>query len=378
MFFDDVIGQDALKKQLVDTAQKGVVPHARLFCGEEGTGAFQLALAYARYLNCTNQSDTDACGTCPSCLKYNELAHPDLHFVFPMVSNKTAKKEVCDDYLPEWRTFLNAQVAAHQYFNIDTWLEQMGAENKQAIIYSAESERIIHKMNLRIYEAKYRILFVWAPERMHATCANKLLKLIEEPPPKTAILMITDSPEKVLGTIVSRSQPVLVRPIPAELLSGVLVTRWGVPEEEARQLAHLAGGNYFKATELLSVDNEHAYFLEQFKTIMRNGWSRNVAAMKAFAEEMASLGREKQKNFLAFCQRQIRENFVNCLQESTLNYMNREEADFAKKFSPYVNERNVFDMMDELTLAEQHIGQNINSKMVFFDLSMRIIVLVKK
>lgn len=378
MFFREVIGQEELKRQLIETAQKGIVPHARLFCGDEGTGAFQLALAYARYLNCTGRTETDACGICPSCLKYNELAHPDLHFVFPIVSNKSAKKEVCDDYLPEWRTFLQKQMADHLYFSIDTWLLQMGAENKQAIIYSAESERIIHKMNLRIYEAAYRILFVWAPDRMHESCANKLLKMIEEPPPNTAILMITDSPDRVLGTIVSRSQPILVRPIPAETIAGELTNRWGVSNDDARQIAHLSGGNYFIATEFLSIDNDKAFFLEQFKTIMRNGWSRNVAAMKTFAEEMASIGRERQKNFLAFCQRQIRENFVNCLHEPSLNYMSREEADFAQNFSPYVNERNIFDLMDELALAEQHIGQNINSKMVFFDLSMRIIVLVKR
>lgn len=378
MLFKDVVGQDELKKLLTETAQKGLVPHARLFCGEEGTGAFQLALAYARYLNCTDRSATDSCGKCPSCLKYNELAHPDLHFVFPMVSNKSAKKEVCDDYLPEWREFLKSRIEQRLYFNIDAWLAQMGAENKQAIIYAAESERIIHKVNLRIYEAAYRILFVWAPDRMNDACANKLLKIIEEPPANTAILMVTDSPDMVLGTIVSRSQPLQVRPVQPECLTTMLETMWGVQEEDARQITHLSGGNYFKATEFLSVDNDRAYFLEQFKTIMRNGWTRNVAAMKSFSEEMAAVGREKQKNFLAFCQRQVRENFVHCLHEPSLNYMAKEEADFAKNFSPYVNERNVMDLMEELSLAERHISQNVNSKMVFFDLSMRIIVLVKR
>ena len=150
MFFKDVIGQDELKLQLTDSARTGVVPNARLFCGEEGTGGFQLALAYARYLNCTNRSVTDSCGVCPSCLKYNELAHPDLHFVFPMVSNKSAKKEVCDDYLPEWREFLKTQTEEHSYFNIDTWLGWIGVESKQAVINAAESDRIIQKMNLSI------------------------------------------------------------------------------------------------------------------------------------------------------------------------------------------------------------------------------------
>ncbi|MDR1222481.1 MAG: DNA polymerase III subunit delta [Tannerella sp.] len=377
MFFRDVTGQDELKLQLTDSARIGVVPHARLFCGEEGNGGFQLAFAYARYLNCTNRGETDACGKCPSCLKYNESAHPDLHFVFPMISNKSAKKEVCDDYLPEWREFLKTRVTEHSYFNIDTWLAWIGAESKQAVIYAAESERIIHKMNLRIYEADYRVLFIWMPDRMNMACANKLLKMIEEPPANTAILMVTDHPDGVLGTIVSRSQLVQVRPIKQEILAGTLTDVWGVPEEDAAQISHLSGGNYFKATELLTVDNDNAYFLEKFKTIMRNGWTRNVAAMKSFSEEMASMGRERQKGFLSFCQRQIRENFISCLHEPSLNYMNREEANFAGNFSPYVNERNVMELMDELSLAERHIGQNVNSKMVFFDLSMRIIVLIK-
>jgi len=378
MYFKDVIGQDELKKQLTVTARKGIVPHARLFHGEEGTGAFQLALAYARYLNCTDRSEDDACGRCHTCLQYNGMAHPDLHFAFPMVAIKKAKKEVCDDYLTEWRKFLKNKMAEKTYFSIDTWVASIDAENKHAIIYSAESERIIHKMNLRIYEAAYRILFIWMPDRMHDVCANKLLKIIEEPPANTAILMVTDTPDRTLETIVSRSQLVHVGPIQTELITDVLKNQWSVSEEDARSIAHLSGGNYFKALGYLSVENDDAYFLEQFKNVMRNGWTRNIVAMKSFADEMASLGRERQKNFLAFCQRQIRENFVKCLYEPALNYLNKEEADFAKNFSPYVNERNIVDMMDELALAEMHIGQNVNSKMVFFDLSMRITVLVKQ
>jgi len=377
MYFRDVIGQDELKKQLMVTARQGLVPHARLFYGEEGTGAFQLALAYARYLNCTGRSDEDSCGQCRTCLQYNELAHPDLHFVFPIVTLKKPKKEVCDDYLTEWRVFLKDRMAKKVYFTIDTWVATIDAENKQAIIYSAESDKILRKMTLRIYEANYRVLFIWMPDRMHETCANKLLKLIEEPPAYTAILMITDDPEKTLGTIVSRSQLVQVRPIKPAILTGVLSEQWGVREADARTIAHLSGGNYFKAVEYLSVENDEAGYLEQFKTMMRNGWSRNVVAMKAFSEEMASLGRERQKKFLTFCQRQIRENFVYRLNESALNFLSSEEIGFVEKFSPYVNERNVLDLMDELSLAELHINQNVNAKMVFFDLSIRVAALVK-
>jgi len=377
MFFRDVTGQDELKKQLTLTARKGFVPHARLFHGEEGTGAFQLALAYARYLNCTARSDDDSCGKCHTCLQYSAMAHPDLHFVFPIVAQKKTKKEVCDDYLTEWRSFLKDRILQKVYFTIDTWVSYIDADNKQAIIYSAESDKIIHKMNLRIYEAAYRVLFIWMPDRMHESCANKLLKLIEEPYPNTAILMVTDNPDKTIGTIVSRSQLVQVRPIKRTILTDVLKNQWGLRDDDARSIAHLSGGNYFKAVEALSVENDDITFLEYFKSMMRNGWARNVMAMKTFSEEMVSIGRERQKNFLAFCQRQIRENFIYRLYEPSLNYLSKEEVDFAKNFSPYVNERNVMDLMDEFALAAQHINQNVNSKMVFFDLSMRITALVR-
>jgi DNA polymerase-3 subunit delta' len=170
MYFKDIIGQQEIKQRLMESAKKGMVPHAQLFCEQGGTGVFPLAMAYARYLNCAHPSDTDSCGHCPSCAKFNELAHPDLHFVFPIISKKEKKQEVCDDYLPEWRAFLKG----HIYFGMNEWLEAMGAGNSQAIIYSKESDEIIRKLSLRIYEATYRILLVWLPEKMHATCANNL------------------------------------------------------------------------------------------------------------------------------------------------------------------------------------------------------------
>ena len=163
MYFKDIIGQEEIKKQLIHSAQTGVVPHAQLFTEQGGAGAFPLALAYGRYLNCTHRTETDACGRCPSCLKFNELAHPDLHFVFPIVAKKEKKKEVCDDYLTEWRGFLKER----PYFNIDGWLDYIDAGNSQAIIYSKESDEIIRKLNLKIYEASYRILLVWLPEKLH-------------------------------------------------------------------------------------------------------------------------------------------------------------------------------------------------------------------
>lgn len=374
MYFRDIIGQEEIKQRLIQSAQTGVVPHAQLFTEQSGAGAFPLALAYGRYLNCTNRTETDACGRCPSCLKYNELAHPDLHFVFPIVAKKEKKKEVCDDYLTEWRDFLKNR----PYFDIDGWLDYMEAGNSQAIIYSKESDEIIRKLSLKIYEATYRILLVWLPEKLHPTCANKLLKVIEEPPVHTIILMVSEAPDLILGTIQSRAQRINIRAIHSEAVAAAMVSQYGLSTEDAKHIAHLANGSYLKATEAISLGEENKFFLEQFKGMMRNSWARNVKGMKEMAELLSGIGRERQKNFLAYCQHLIRENFMYRFQAPELNYMNLDEASFAVKFAPYVNERNVFDIMDELAKAEQHIGQNVNAKMVFFDLSLRLTVLIKR
>lgn len=374
MYFGDIIGQEEIKQRLIQSAQTGIVPHAQLFTGQGGAGAFPLALAYGRYLNCTNRLEADACGRCPSCLKYNELAHPDLHFVFPIISKKEKKKEVCDDYLAEWRGFLKDR----PYFNMDGWLDYIEAGNSQAIIYSKESDEIIRKLSLRIYEATYRILLVWLPEKLHSTCANKLLKIIEEPPQNTVILMVSEVPDQVLGTILSRAQRINIRGIQAEDIASAMASRFGLAPEDAKHVAHLAGGSYLNAIEAISLDEENKFFLEQFKGMMRNSWARNVKGMREMADTLAGIGRERQKNFLSYCQHLIRENFMYRFQSPELNYMNLNESGFAVKFAPFINERNVFDIMEELAKADRHVAQNVNPKMVFFDLSLRLTVLIKR
>ena len=372
MFFKDIIGQDNLKQQLILSAREGVVPHALLFCGQAGYGTFPLAFAYARYLNCKNRSDTDSCGQCSSCLKFNELAHPDLHFIFPIASEGT-KKTISDDFLPEWRTFLSS----HIYFDLNRWTNEMNT-TKQALIYAKESDEIIRKVSLKIYEATYRILFIWMPERMHLACANKLLKVIEEPPQNTIVMMVSENPDRILGTILSRSQRINVKPIDPDALAQFARSQYKLDEAAVQQIAHLAHGDYLQMIDTLHNSDENELFLQHFIRMMRNSWSKNVKAMKAFAEDMGPLGRERQRNFLAFCQRLVRENFMYKFQAPGINYMNQEEATFSSKFSPYINERNVFDFIEELSEADRHIAQNGNAKMIFFDLALRITVLLQK
>lgn len=374
MYFHDVIGQDDLKARLTDTARRGIIPHARLFCGRTGSGTFPLALAYARYLNCTDRTDTDACGKCHSCRQYDALAHPDLHFVFPIVADKKRKRTVCDDYLGEWR----AMLTEHTYFDLDEWLDRMETAGKQALIYAEESDQMIRKTSLRIYEAQYRVLIVWMPERMHAACANKLLKLIEEPPARTVILMVSDAPDLILGTILSRTQRLDVRPIEADALARALEQRNGLSSDAARHTAHLAHGDLLAAERIMGQDERERLFLDFFIRIMRNAWKRDVRAMKQTADELAALSREQQRAFLTYCQHLVRENFVRRFRSDALNYLRPDEAAFSVRFSPYVNERNVFDFAAELADAERHIAQNGNAKMIFFDLTLRITVLLKK
>ena len=374
MYFHNVIGQDDLKARLTDTARRGIIPHARLFCGRTGSGTFPLALAYARYLNCSDRTDTDACGKCHSCRQYDALAHPDLHFVFPIVADKKRKRTVCDDYLGEWR----AMLTEHTYFDLDEWLDRMETAGKQALIYAEESDQMIRKTSLRIYEAQYRVLIVWMPERMHAACANKLLKLIEEPPARTVILMVSDAPDLILGTILSRTQRLDVRPIEADALARALEQCNGLPPDAARRTAHLAHGDLLAAERSMGDDERQRLFLDFFIRIMRNAWKRDVRAMKQTADELAALSREQQRAFLAYCQHLVRENFVRRFRSDDLNYLRPDEAAFSARFSPYVNERNVFDFAAELADAERHIAQNGNAKMIFFDLTLRITVLLKK
>ncbi len=379
MKFSDVIGQQQLKERLVRSVQSRQTPHAQLFHGNEGVGALPLAIAYAQYLNCTNKQDNDSCGICPSCIKYNKYTHPDLHFVFPIVKKKKSsgaseKDTICDDYISEWRGFLNKNI----YFKLSSWLSEIGAENSQGTIYTVESDSILKKLNLKIYEAEYKLMIIWLPEKMQEECSNKLLKIIEEPYDKTIFLLISEDPDRVLGTIRSRSQSLHVPPIDESSLSKAIAGKYVLPGEEMASIVHLANGSYLKAEEVLEHNAEDEEFLELFITIMRNCWTRNIKNMKVKGDYFASMGREWQKSFLTYAQHMIRENFVYRLNSNEINYMNTAESGFSVNFSTYVNERNVIELMEELELAERHIEQNVNPKMIFLDLSMKIAVLLKK
>jgi DNA polymerase-3 subunit delta' len=374
MFFREVIGQEEVKKKLLLEVKENRIPHAQLICGPEGVGKLPLAIAYARYLLCPNHTEEDACGICPSCVKMNKLAHPDLHFVFPIVKKKNQKEVVCDDYIKDWRNF----VLNNPYFNLNHWLKEMDAANAQAMIYTKESDEILRKLSLKSSEGGYKVMIIWLPEKMNEACSNKLLKLLEEPPAKTVFLLVSEQPDLMLTTILSRTQRVNVRHIKEGSIIEKLKNNYGLTDQDAQITAHLANGNFIRAMEQIHLNEEKKLFFDLFVNLMRLSYQRKIKEMKAWSELLAGIGRERQKDFLEYAQRMIRENFILNFHRNELTYMNRDEYNFSVRFAPFVNERNAMGIMDELTLAQQHIEQNVNAKMVFFDFSLKMIVLLKQ
>jgi DNA polymerase-3 subunit delta' len=372
MYFKDIIGQEEAKERLIQNVKEGKIAHAQLFCGGQGIGKLPLAIAYARYLSCKNPNDEDACGKCPNCVKFDKLAHPDLHFVFPVVKKKSSKETVSDDYLPEWRELLKDT----PYFNLPMWLQTMGTENQQALIYVKESDEIIRKLSLKSSQGGYKIMIIWMPEKMNTECSNKLLKLLEEPPAETLFLLVSEEPDALLTTIQSRTQRIQLHGIREEAIATQLVQRYGVQQEDAVHIAHLSAGNFLKALETIHLNEDSKQFFELFVNLMRLAYQRKIREMKQWSETLAAMGREKQKNFLNYCQQMLRENFIYNFRVSSLVYMNAEERNFSSRFAPFVNEKNVIGIMNELSEAQRHIEQNVNAKMVFFDFALKMIVLL--
>ena len=371
MFFKDIIGQEEAKKRLIKEINEGKIAHARLFCGSEGIGKLPLAIAYARYLSCEHPGHEDACGTCPNCIKYNNLAHPDLHFVFPVIKKKN-KETTSDDYLTEWRELMKE----NPYFNLRTWVERMGAENQQAQIFVKESDEIIRKLSLKSSQGGYKIMIIWLPEKMNVECSNKLLKLLEEPPAQTIFLLVSEAPNMLLETILSRTQRFNINGIEEGKIAEVLQAQYGIQPNDAINIAHRCEGNFLKALETIHLNEENEFFFESFIALMRLSYQRKVRDMKLWSENISSIGRERQKNFLTYCLRMVRENFMYNFHESSITYLSPEEQNFSTRFSPFINERNVIGIMTELEEAQRHIEQNVNARMVFFDFALKMIVLL--
>ena len=341
---------------------EGRLPHAIMLCGPQGSGKMALAMGLAKVLLGDNAM-------------MQKWEHPDLHFTYPTIklpSMSAEHKPVSDDFAKEWHEL----IMAGPYFTMTEWLELMGGENQQAIITAGESDALIRKLSLKSSQGGYKVSVIWLPERMNAECANKILKLLEEPPQQTVFIMVCQEPERLLETIRSRVQRIDIKKISDEDIEQALVSKRGLTQEMAHRTARMANGSWLKALEMLSADSENELFLDMFQSLMRLAYQRKVKDLKTWSERMGGMGREKQKRFLEYFLRLIRENFMYNFQEEELCYMTQREEDFARNFARFVNEANILPISELANRAIRDIGQNANAKIVFFDMALQMIVLL--
>jgi DNA polymerase-3 subunit delta' len=368
MNFSDIIGQNDIKNLLINSVNQNRISHAQLFLGEEGYGSLPLALAYAKYIMCTNRKDNDSCGECASCKKIEKYQHPDLHFVFPVVTPKNKSVPVSDTFIKEWREFL----INNPYGTYNDWLNTLDAENAQAIIRVDEGKEIIKKLSLKSYESEYKIMIIWFPEKMNQQTANKLLKLIEEPPEKTLFFLVSQNSQQIISTILSRTQLIKIKRISENELFKGLIQKHQLPEDKARQISRLSEGIYTNAKEHIesSVDAEQNF--EYFVNMMRLSYSGKLIDIIKWVDEIAKAGREKQKAFLTYGLRMIRENLILNQNQSGISRLMDKELSFAEKFSPFIHSENSPYISTELNTAFTHISRNANAKVVFLDLCIKL------
>ena len=372
-----MIGQQEAKQRLVQMVEENRLPHAVMLCGPQGVGKKALAVSLACHLlsKRDGNSGVGLFGDSSESPMLRKLEHPDLHFTYPTIklpSMSSDHKPVSDDFAREWHEL----IMQSPYFSMDEWMTAMGGENQQAIITAGESDELVRKLSLKSSQGGWKVSVVWLPERMNIECANKLLKLIEEPPQQTVFIMVCEEPDRLLETIRSRVQRIDVRRISDEDICQALIDRRGVSEPEAHRISRLAHGSWMKAVEELRADSENELFLDLFITLMRLAYQRKVKDLRKWSDTMASFGREKQKRFLSYFLRMVRESFMYNFHEQELTYMTQKEEDFARNFARFVNEANILPIYDLANRAVRDIGQNANAKIVFFDFALQMIVLL--
>jgi DNA polymerase-3 subunit delta' len=370
MLFRSVIGHQDIKNKLIQSVKNGRISHAQLFLGPEGSGNFSLALAYIQYLFCENRQDDDSCGVCVSCLKNAKMVHPDVHFSFPFIAN--GSKDFSNNYISPYRE----AVLADSYLNLIKWYAKLGEEKKQGIINVAESAEISRKLSLKAYEGGYKVSLIWMPENFMIPAANKLLKLLEEPPDNTVIILVAQEQEKLLKTIRSRTQLVLIPRLNDDELTQGLIDKFEMEHDLAENLAAMSDGNYFMAREsALNTQRVNENF-ELFRDWMRLCFKKDIKGVTGWVQKIATIGREKQKHFLNYGLHLIRQCAVlNYGAESLVN-IGGDERVFMQKFSPFVTHKNLQQYIEAFNLAYLHIQRNANPRILFTDLSFEVLIML--
>ena len=378
MQFKDIIGQDQIKRHLRETVRNGRISHAMLFTGNEGTGALPLALAYAQYINCRNRTDEDSCGQCPECYRMQHMEHPDCHYIYPVNTSKEAvatgradDKPRSEQFLHLWREIVPATGG---YLTEQEWYARLGIENQQGIINKNDANELVRKMGFKSFEGGYKSVIIWLPERLHESAANTLLKLVEEPPDKTLFLFVSSEPDKIIATIRSRTQIVALPGIPDATIAHELTAREGLAADRAEQIAHLAQGSWGAALRMIrqqteGTTNEHE---DRFIRLMRLCYQQKYLGLFEWAEEMAPLGREAQKQFCIASLGILRECYLTGIGMERLAYADPAREKFCRNFAPYVSHLTVEAFVSEFELLLAQIRQNGNPRILFTHFAMSV------
>lgn len=366
MLYSQIVGQSEAKHRLIKMVNEGRVPHALLFSGKEGCGNLPMAFAFAQHLYCTQRTETGACGTCISCNKVAKLIHPDLHLVFPIIT-KAKEVEISNDIIKEFReVFLS-----HPYLTLNDWSIEQNAENKQPIISVKESSEILKKISYTSFEGSYKMMVIWQPEKMNMEASNKLLKILEEPPEKTIFILVSNNPDQLLVTILSRVQQIPFFSCSEEEIVEGLMRDYKLNSEAAKQTALIANGNYSEAIHLLNENDEGVSFLNHFQSFMRLALKFDVGKALIWIDENAATGREKQKQFLQYALEVFRDALMFNYGDKSLIRLSGNERAFLEKFAPFVNQNNYQRLVEEFNNNYYFIERNANPKILFMDLLLK-------
>ncbi|MGB0525624.1 MAG: ATP-binding protein, partial [Flammeovirgaceae bacterium] len=360
MRFSEIVGLDETKQALIHTVNSNHIAHAQLFLGKEGYGNLALALAYATFVNCTNKKENDSCGMCPSCAKMDKLIHPDLHFVYPVSSTKSISgaQAISTSFVKNWREF----VLENPYNTLPAWASFIGAENKQPNISKEESRHIVRNLSLRAFEAEYKTMLIWLPEYMHPAASNAILKILEEPPAKTLFLLVSNASDRLLTTILSRTQIVKVPAFSSEEIKKTLISWYNVEEERAGHAAYLANGNLNEALRLSNeVKNDSA---DAFKEWMRICFKMDFTTMVNWTDKFQRMGKEPQKSLLQYALNIFRESLAWKYGHEDLVRLETAELDFVKNFSKVLHENNLPELISLFNRAHFHVERNANPKIL--------------
>ena len=376
MQFKQVIGQTYLKQRLIQSVKDNHVPHAQLFLGPSGCGKLPLALAYAQYILCPNRTETDSCGVCPTCQKMQKLVHPDLHFVVPTNTTKSVKSNPESDlFMEEWREFV---LKNEGYFNDTDWYAFLDIENKQGYMSVRDAASLLRKLNMKAYEGDYKIAIIWMAEKMRVETANKLLKLLEEPPEKTVFLLIAEDQDQLLATIRSRTALVKIPALDANSIETALQQRFGCDPQQAHDAAMISEGDWLTACRSFKDFEDHKFFFATFQQWMRLCFRAAYSEIIDFSANVKGIGRERQKELLEYGLRIIRNSLLFNNNLAGIVMLPDDEKIFNANFAPFVKPANLAQIAELFEEAIRQIERNGNAQLIFTDVSFKMIVLLKK